>query len=316
MDDQAQSQLKKQRKMVWFGLFFFGLILLIGIMDGDMMMSIGGGVMTIGAVAALIITKRHTQSLSAYRPGKGFWYYRMSRENKLKYLTGGQILIVILLAGLFWAGYFNWYVLFATLFGLYYIQAVIKPRIKLHTPVDDASLFELEELGIIGPEDIVEGLYKDFESWNDVVSGSKVVVLTLDHLVVIRMQDPQHGERLDIRLREIERVGIVSIGKQGQGMILTVGLNDNSIIRFALSGESFQDSPEQFIQQFLQTLDRLLGNKAPKSVSGPARERPDETPSGAWEQKPSFRHMDLADQPAVSSAGTALPSSGRRMLDF
>lgn len=319
MDDQSLRELRKKKVLIWFGLLFSLLIIVVAVGSGSWLMACLGAVLTIGCIAGLVILRRQLKANDLYRPGKGFWYYRMKPKQKMNYLTAGEILVILLIALSFWIGYVSWYSIVVSAICLYYIQFVIKRRIKLHTPIDDASLFELEELGIIRPEDIVNGLYKDFESWESVVEGSKILVLTPDCLIIIRMSDPENGERVEIKLRQINRLFLAGHGKQGQGLIATVGLTDGSIFRFTLVGESFQDSPEQFVQQLLETIDQLhiAHPSVPQSPSAAPRARTEELPPVAWEHKPVFRQIDF--QEAAASPVPDEPSksaAGQRVLDF
>jgi hypothetical protein len=339
MDQQALRQMRGKKMASWFGILFFGLVAIIGFADGEGLMGFLGAVMTILSLAALIIIRRQINvTLTPYRPGKGYWYYRMSPRSKKIYLTAGQWVLILLLL-LFWrAGYFNWYMAFSALFGIYYIQAVVKRRIRLHTDIDDASLFELEELGIIEPDEPVIGLYKDFALWSEVPADAKVLVLTPDRLIVIHMTSPESGERYEIRLKEIAGLGVIASGKQGQGMIITLGLADETVIRLSLVGESYQDSPEQFFQAFLRALDRALAETG--AVAEPekaGRSHPEGTAFQDGGPRPVIRHLDLhGTQPGAqeqdrqnetpehaahtdleeSSASPVSVPAGRRMLDF
>lgn len=258
MNDQSIQSIRMKMIACWAGVLLFGAVAVIGFMDGEWLMAVGGVAMTAGAIAALFTLRRQSGQLLEYRPGKGFWYYRMTRKNKIAYLTAGQIVIIIMIVVFFFSGIMNWVGVFTGVIALMYIEFLMKRRIKYHTTIDDATLFELEELGIIEPEHIVNGLYKDFQSWNDAREGSKIIVLTTDEFIVIRMNDDNGGDKLHIRLRDINRIGIIANGSHGQGLILTIVQRDDMIVRFTLIGESFQDSPEQFVQQFLQTMDRLF----------------------------------------------------------
>jgi hypothetical protein len=319
MDDGSLQQLRKKKRLMWFGLFFFGIIAILGLGSGDWLMLLGGGVMTIGAIAALVIMNRQLKALAPYRPGKGFWYYRLTRRQKMNYVTASEIFIILLIAFFFWAGVLTWYVLFASIGSLLYLQFVIKRRIKHHTPVDDATLFELEELGIIQPEDIVKGLYKDFESWSTVGESAKILVLTPYRLIVIVMSSPEQGDRMEIRLRDINRLYLMGNGRQGQGLIATVGLTDGSILRFTLHGNSHQDSPEQFVQQLLESIDNLYIKQPgmPDPAAAAPRIRPLEAPAVGSIPRPTFRLIDLHEATANPDAEqTPAIEAGQRVLDL
>ncbi|MDF2724685.1 MAG: hypothetical protein K0Q59_4360 [Paenibacillus sp.] len=261
MGDQSLQSIYKKIIAGWLGLVLFGAAAVVGAISGEWGLLLAGGAMTAASVAVLIMVSRQMgRSMRDYVPGKGFWYYRMTPRNKIRYLTIGEIVVVAMVLIFFFAGELNTAMFTSAVVGLLYIELLMKRRIKYHTAIDDATLFELEELGVIGQEHVVNGMYKDFQSWDDAVEGSKIIVLTIDLLIVIRINQEDELDQLHIRLNEIRRVGVIANGRQGQGLVLALGLEDGTIIRFTLIGESFQDSPEQFVQQFLQTMDKLLAS--------------------------------------------------------
>jgi len=316
MDQQSAQELRKKRLLSALCLPFFGALAYMWLKDDELLLGLGSLLLALfGPVAVIKLTLQLRGSMSAYRPGKGFWYYRLTRQNKLHYLTAGEVVIVLIAAGLLlFTEAPVYFTLVPAAVGLSSLHFIVKPRIRLHTPVDDASLFELEELGIIGMDETVLGLYKDFEQWAHVADGDKIIVLTNDQLVIIRLYGPESGERVSVSLRDIRRLGIVSSGNAGQGLNVAIGLADETLIRFLLHGESFQDSPEQFIHQLLQSLDALAFQRhAPAS----AQRRRSEA---GRQQQPAMnehRKLDLYDYPADGSDSPASAApSGQRVLDF
>lgn len=258
-NDETIKQLKMKRILVWFALFFSLACAAIMLYEREWAVGLVSLMVTVIAIYALIKLQRNLSAeLKPYRPGKGFWYYRMSRDNKLNYLTAGQVVAgLILIADLAFLS-FSYIRLFFCLFGIVFIQTVIKKRIALHTEVDDATLFELEELGLISPYDSVQALYKDFATWESVRPGHKIVVITRDKFIALQMEGTDNAARLDCPLREIDRIGIIENGVQGEGMLITIGTAGGGVLRIKLTGSSNQDSPEQFVSHFLACLDRVL----------------------------------------------------------
>ncbi|WP_135556803.1 hypothetical protein [Paenibacillus cymbidii] len=316
MDQQSAQELRKKRFLSALGLPIFGVLAYVWLNDDELLLGAGSLLCVLFSIAAVIKLSRQLRgSMSVYRPGKGFWYYRLTRQNKLHYLTAGEAVIVLIAAGLLlFTEVPVYFTLLPAAAGLYSLHFVVKPRIRLHTPVDDASLFELEELGIIGMNETVLGLYKDFEQWAYVTDGDKIVVLTNDQLVIVRLSGPESGERISVSLRDIHRLGILSSGNAGQGLNVVIGLSDETVVRFLLHGESFQDSPEEFVHQLLQSLDALAFQRlAPASGQ---RHRPE---SGGRQERPApseHRKLDLYDHPAAASGIPASAPSGQRVLDF
>ncbi|MCD9022606.1 hypothetical protein [Cohnella silvisoli] len=289
-------------------------------------MALVSGGATVACIAGLSMLHRQLTALPPYRPGKGFWFYRLTGSRKNRVLTVGQVFILLLIIGSLWFGDFSrhtlryaiGYAIGSAIGGIALIQYVIKPRIKLHTPVDDAALFELEDLGIIRPDEIVIGMYKDFQSWVSASGGAKILLLTPDRLIAIRMSTPDEGERTEIRLSDIDRLGLIGHGKKGEGLILSVGLLDGSIIRFMLLGSSYKYSPEQFIQQLLELLDKRFTTQEGVSETVSAlRVRPEGHPPVLQNSNPVFRPLDLQRQSAVPASDTPHQPSvtNQRFLD-
>jgi hypothetical protein len=203
--------------------------------------------------------------------------------------------------------------------GIVAIEVLIKRRIKLHEKIDDASLFELEEKGIIKSKDIVKGLYKDFQSWADVRKGNKLLVLTLDNLVIINIEDENNGTRIDCPLRDIRKFGMTGRGKYGEGLLLCIGTRDNRCYRIKLEGSSFQDSPEEFMAQFLKALDSALESK--NVIGRPVLNTVEQKAASPISEKPimsnatfKFRQLDLND--LQKDAAKKEADGAKRYLDL
>ena len=185
--------------------------------------------------------------------------------------------------------------------GIVFVRAIILIyQVAEHDKIDDASLFELEELGFIKKCDIVTALYKDFYSWNDVKEGSKLLVLTIDSLLVFSFISKSNAKKYALQLSKIERMEII------KGLFappLHIDLNtilfsakDHLItINIILEGMSFQDSPEEFIRQMLIDLDNILLNK-PSSSPRITRTTPREATVIA-----TTRHIEFEDFGALKA---------------
>ncbi|WP_410770362.1 hypothetical protein [Fontibacillus sp. BL9] len=298
MDMYTLKKMKTKKTWLWFGLFFFGLIFIFCLVEGELLMGLLSGFMFLMGIVGLVnIKKQITGEITPYLPGKGYWYYRQSPQSKSTYLTVTQWLLLLFILVFWMSGYFSWYVSIVALLGIYYIQTLFKRRIRLHTVIDDASLFELEELGIIEPEEPVNALYKDFANWTEVPKDAKLCLITPDRLIVIRMASSESGERYDILLWEITGLAIIGTGSLGQGMIITLRMADNDqLIRLTLTGDSHQDSPEQFIFFLLKSLDRVNAETFSSVMSGEEEHRrhhPVESTLTIGTSRPVIRSLDI-----------------------
>lgn len=300
---EVVKKMKGKRVLLWFGFVVWIPALYFALLEGEWAMALIGLLLLVANIIAL--TKVHQQihgAMTPYIPGKGFWYYRMSAQSKRTYNTAGQWLLFLILMISYMTGYGNGYTVTTCIGGIIALWA-IKRRIKLHTEIDDATLFELEELGIIEEGEMITALYKDFEDWADVPEGSKVLALTPDRLIVIRMASPESGSRHEIRLKEVARLGLASEGRDGKAIIITIGLANGMVARLLLKGQSSQDSPEQFIHALLLALDRVYLQPAASPVmEQPVRVRPETPRFPAGGPRPEIRHLDLhipGDSPEV-----------------
>ncbi|WP_256760416.1 hypothetical protein [Cohnella sp. WQ 127256] len=319
MIDPSNQPLWVKKVMIWVGAILCGLLTMAGTIGGDWEMALIGGGSTVLCIAGLVFLHRQHTAPSTYRPGKGFWFHRLTPRRKNRVLTIGQVAILLLIIGNIWSGDVNLYMIGYSLGGIALLQFMVKPRIKLHAPVDDAALFELEDLGIIRPDELVVGMYKDFQSWNTVNAGAKLLLLTPARLIAIRMLTPEEGERKDIQLMDIDRLGLIGHGKKGLGLILSVGLTDDSIIRFMLLGQSYKYSPEQFIQQLLELLDKRPSRQGEVQDSIPSlRVRPDGHSPVSHQYNLVFRPLDLHKESTApaSNSPQQLSVSQQKALDF
>ncbi len=266
--DEVLREIKKKRQVIWLAILFFGLCGIVGLLGGGILLTFIGFGFVAAGVVGLDKLKGFGQDIRDYHPGQGFRYFRKTKEGKLKQLTLSQcgLAVIALLCVFFRISVDE--ALVSGIAGILFIQYYLKRRIHLHTPIDEASLFELEELGIITSKDIVRALYKDFESWDQVQKGNKILLVTQDSFVCVIMESKIDAIRMECRMKDIRKLGVIEHGKQGEGLLVSMGTLDNRIMRVMLDGASFQDSPEEFFKQFLQALDEALA-----SISEPAEHR-------------------------------------------
>lgn len=225
-------------------------------------------------------TKSKSYQLAAYHPQCGFKFYRKATEERIKIYTILRVIysiVFILLVVLYlWKGEKNLLSIIRSilwgLFGFICITA-LKDRIKFHQNIDDATYFELEELGLISENDSVAALYKDFSSWSDVKKNSKILILTMDELVVLNFKDNNSATKNVFSISKVNRLGFFRIGQSRQGYALSIGFQNN-LLRIILSGSSYQDSPEEFFSIFLKKLDdkllqRSTASNRPKRNTSP-----------------------------------------------
>ncbi|NTU28596.1 hypothetical protein HPY27_00270 [Brevibacillus sp. HB1.1] len=255
--DESVKEINAKIKTLWKSVIIFGLFTIVGIFAGNVILILIGLLFVIGGIWGIGKFKKMLQNqLTDYQPGKGFSFFRKTGEQKIKQITysqyglAGLILVCVLLK------LSTFYAISFGVIGILVLQYTFKRRISLHTKIDDASLFELEEIGIITSKDIVNALYKDFESWTNVQPGNKVFLVKQDALVCIVMNENLKAVRREWQLRDIKKLGLLGSGNDGQGLLLFLGISQDEVIRLKMEGSSFQDSPEQFMTYFLQALDK------------------------------------------------------------
>lgn len=327
VDDEVRKNNSLRRKVIFFlvpaGLFFvmIGAALISDENDrGIAIFAIASGIICILWGIIWYIHERIRQSRGAkYVPYKGYFFYRMSSAERLKFAKRlrifKNILSIVLVLLLISEGQYSGLLSLGSCF-LMATAAIstLTTRIKHHVEIDDATYFELEELGLISDGDVVISLYKDFESWTTIKPNSKVLVLCQDNLSVLSFSDTEHARKAIIPLNGIDRFRIasgsatkVTVKKQTRkgekneevanglaGMIITIGFNGNCV-KFYLRGESYMDSPEEFLSLFLKELDKRLTRKKKENLSRPARTIPIEDAISA-ESNEVIRNITITEE--------------------
>lgn len=307
VNQETVNQLKGRRIGILLAIVMFGAA--GGVMGSAGQWAIGLcslGMSAAGVFALVKVNRNLNGTLSPYIPGKGYWYYRSSRKNKLRLLTGAQAFVVLFIVGGMVYLQASYFVIASGLFGILFIQFYTKKRIALHADVDPNTLQELRELGFVSSTESVRAVYKDFKSGEKMKPGYKILLVTRDTFISLRMEDETDAVRLDCPLRDINRVGLVTFGQQGKGLLMSIGTIEDDVLRVKLDGNSYQDSPEQFVSRFLACLDEAL--TAPAEKPQPAR--PPVPPSPAA-SAPEPQAVEPQAEPA-----RAMPNIRVRMIDL
>lgn len=185
-----------------------------------------------------------------YEVGRGFGFYRRSAEEKIKEYTYAQIvmLLIIIACIITREGVGS-----ALTVGIstIIICAKRKRKLKLHSPIDEIILFELEERKIINPQEVVKAVYKDFEGWSNIKQGGKILIITIDRLIEIIFNDTNEFKKIECSMSDIVGVGITDIA-------FSIRTKDNEVFHIELREESYQDSHEEFLSLFLKELDSTI----------------------------------------------------------
>ncbi|MFD1177613.1 hypothetical protein ACFQ3W_15065 [Paenibacillus puldeungensis] len=230
---------------------------------------IGGLFLVLALIMTITYGKLLEGNIPHYRPGKGFWFYRLSPRGKRIRLTVSQCIMLLTIIVCWVLEYQIWYATAASVAGIYYVQFTLKRRIKQHTAMDGHSLLELEQRGLINLDEMVVGFYQDSTSWSRAPYDSKVFVITTDRLKMVRLKTSSEVEQYEIRLNDIMGLHIFNSGKYSGEKVITMKLVDGIILHLYLVGGSYQGSPEQFISSLLKALDQVkLNSGAMPEVSG------------------------------------------------
>ncbi|WP_239618047.1 hypothetical protein [Cohnella mopanensis] len=311
--------------IIWVGILICGFAMFVAIGNSNWQMIVLLSFSMAYCIAALIVMRLQFIALRPFRPGKGFWYYRSAYLKKINALTVIQIILFLTFVWvLIWPpdnhGSKRNSPLVTLLFLIVVIQLFVKPRgQQSQVPVDNIFLFELEDLGIIRSTDAVVYAYKGFSSWAAVNDGDKVLLLMSDRLIVVRMLNPNEGERIEILLGDIDRLGILTHGKQGLGLILSVGLSNGPILRFTLDNRNLQYSLEIFVSQLLGLLDkRGLGQADNPDSALPPRFRPEGYSRVKRDSIPVIRSIDLRMKSTASATEASHQPSfaNKKVLEF
>lgn len=272
------------------------------------------------------------EKVRRYTPEKKFRYFRKSTEQRRRPLKIKRNFFRILMAAS--AIYCIFFVVLrldsslswaeitfsiTLIIFLFYIESIIQKsflKIKYHQTIDDATYFELEELGLIKETDVVISLYKDFTSWNNVKVNSKILILTQDTLTCLVFSDRTHARKVTITLNKIDELGIVkafimlSMAKAApSGMVITIGWH-KQYFRIVLTGLSIQDSSEEFVSRFLKQLDNAILSRPHDEIK--TYQRSESTTSENIEQIRQIEILEISK--ADTTAGTVNPPS--RIIDL
>ncbi|WP_132417177.1 hypothetical protein [Paenibacillus albiflavus] len=259
MQNNGQST-TKAKVIIGFSIVFFGFCGYVAIDSENYFMLVLSLLFVAAGIYGLFKFRKTKTAdhLKGYQPGKGFWFFRKTPQQKVKMLSLTQWFCILMSLGFFY--YLQSFRVFIGLIVGLGLSQIVKQRIKFHTPIDDESLFELEARGVILKNETVQSLYKDFDTWEQTRAGNQIHYLTPDSLVRILFEDENYFSRYEYRLRNINKVDIIGNPGSKQGYILAIGTMYQEFIRINLNGKTYQDSPEQFLFQFFTLLDCALLN--------------------------------------------------------
>lgn len=315
--------------LIVFGIFFM-LMFLAGLDNvydmGTAWIALIGGLLS--TVAGLLLrrdTKRKSYQLAPYKPTKGFKFYRKTAQERVRLYTMLQklwtaifvVFIVIFIVNIGENGrnIISLLQMIALWLSIICGLSFFKQRIRFHQDIDDATYFELEELGLISEQDVVTTLYKDFPSWDNARTNSKILVLTLDTLIILNFKAKNSASKAEFPLSQVERLGFFRAGNEhgdtlSKGYALTIGLCDR-VVRIFLSGSSYQDSPEEFLSYFLKTLDDKFLKK-PK-----AARRTKTNPSQViMKNMDKIRQIEIEDETVQRKNDVLTSPSQKRVIDL
>lgn len=258
---------------------------------------------------------RTMKRLKEYKPLKGFRFFRKTSEQRIHQLRVQKMILLlsslILILFIFipiphFTKSAGQYAVAVALILYFYFKALFtsikKDRIKFHRVIDDASYFELEELGLISEKDVVISLYKDFSSWKDVKETSKLLILTQDSFICLDFLDRYHADKLTVPLSKITAweffnyLGCIIIKFQYSGVP----------VRTFLESISYEDSPEEFIARLLKQMDNCLLNRQHDEVK--TYNKANYIPP---ENLDHIRQIDITNYQASTSESTESNNSSR-----
>lgn len=274
-----------------FGIFFFliGLWGNTGSLDyGTTLLAMSlGGLLFFSFLVWLLFEIKKQKMGNRYVPYKGYKFFRKTAEEKIRYLRrikyltygiGALYLLASIVANKINGGLVSAIALLIMVKGT---TDALARKIKYHVAIDDATYFELEQLGLISDSEVVISLYKDFESWTTIEANSKILLLCQDSLVILAFSDAEHAQKVEIPLTKINRFRIVTIGNsktieqkhkkidtENFGYLLSIGFEENMVSLY-LQGNSVMDSPEEFIALLLHELDSRLTRKKKEEMGRP-----------------------------------------------
>lgn len=202
-----------------------------------------------------------------YIPGEGFRFYRLNKANKIERMKRIWIIsipaVLIITALTLLDRHFILTIGFLVCFALLFLViGLVKKRITFHEEIDDATLYELQRLNIIKSTEVVKSLYKDFLSWNSVKTDNKLLVLTMDSLIILSFHDRINAKKVVFPLSKLYQLRILNYG---MGFLINLSTKEECH-QIVLKGGSYQDSPEEFIRSLLSQTDDCLQHANERSA--------------------------------------------------
>ncbi|MBE0335256.1 hypothetical protein [Paenibacillus sp. 23TSA30-6] len=253
-----QKQIRIKKVACWAGIILFGLCTLVGVAAQEWLLTILSLGITVLSAYALRLLRGMTRFTSEYQPGKGHWYYRLTVQQKLRYLTWAQWVVGISIALMFFVFHARLTSFVITILCILTIQFSIKKRIKNHQEPDAAELVEFVRLGIISPDEQAIGVYKDFVHLTHTFRGNQIIIVTDKRLISVFIEEQGRALKTEMLLSGINKVRAIGTGFQGRGLLLSVSNRDHNELHVHMVGQSIFFSPEQFVNSLLQALDGAL----------------------------------------------------------
>ncbi|MGM1020206.1 MAG: hypothetical protein ACQEXV_06575 [Bacillota bacterium] len=253
-----QKQIRIKKVACWAGIILFGLCTLVGVAAQEWILTILSLGLTVLSAYALRLLRGMTRFTSEYQPGKGHWYYRLTVQQKLRYLTWAQWVVGISIALMFFVFHARLTSFVITILCILTIQFSIKKRIKNHQEPDAAELVEFVRLGIISPDEQAIGVYKDFVHLTHTFRGNQIIIVTDKRLISVFIEEQGRALKTEMLLSGINKVRAIGTGFQGRGLLLSVSNRDHNELHVHMVGQSIFFSPEQFVSSLLQALDGAL----------------------------------------------------------
>ena len=254
-----------------------------------------------------------------YKPEKSFFFWRLSKENILKYYKyftiAGIVIIVLLSLYEFKVQYLLY------LISVYAALYFTNKSFSVHEDVDFVTNNEVSELLGMEIDEKVQASYQNFDT-SSIKKGSNMMLLT-DKKLLFAFYDGNKWSLMNKMLKDITEIGRVNTegvaNMTSNASFLHIGFSDNTSIGLHMDlNDKITSNPDLFFKKFLTTLDTFLLGKTDEKIASRRRVSINNGPKPSTkpnEESAKPRAIDISNT-IVENLRDAVPVEAGRVLEF
>ena len=283
---------------------------LVAFIADDFIMGIVAFLALIMGVAATIVLF----SGGKYKPEKSFFFWRLSKDKRLKlykYVTVGGVVIFILISlnGFKVQHVVNLMILLMT---FYYVQK----SFSVHEDVDFVANMEVSDLLGMEVDEKIQASYLNYDSSEAPSKGNNIMLLT-DKKLLFAFYDGSKWSLMNKFLRDVVKIGRINLPSNSSCLYVEFNDDTNLCLHMNLY-DKLTSNPDLFFKKFLTTLDAVVLGKTDERIASRRRVSVNNEPKPSVsvnEEGNDVRTIDISDT-IISNLRDATPIESGRTLEF